>query len=60
MNIVSENGYPLESKRGDSLEEMYVKLILEGRRCFAEVPDNIKEETKRLLIEIGREDLLEE
>ncbi len=60
MNKENGDGHPLENKRSDSLEEMYVKLILQGKRYFAEVPDNIKEEIRRLLIEQGREDLLEE
>lgn len=39
--------------------EMYVKLILEGKRFFAEVPEIIMDEIRQILIEIGREDLIE-
>lgn len=40
------------------IAEMYVKLILEGKRFYGEVPVEVKEDVKRLLIEQGREDLL--
>lgn len=59
MIIYIENGHPIENRWGDSLAEMYVKLILEGRRFFAEIPEEVKEEARRLLIEMGREDLIE-
>lgn len=39
--------------------EMYVKMILQGKRYYEEVPVQIKEEVKKKLIECGREDLLE-
>lgn len=42
------------------MAEMYAKLILEGKRTFREVPEEIKEETKKILIAMGGEDLLEE
>ena len=42
------------------MAEMYVRLILRGKRCFAEVPEHIKDEVKRLLVQIQREDLLED
>lgn len=60
MNSSNENGHPIENKWGDDVAEMYAKLILEGRRCFAEVPKEVKEETRQILIEMGREDLLDE
>ena len=56
----TENGHPINNEWGDRLAEMYAKLILEGKRFFAEVPKEVKEETRRLLIEMGREDLTEE
>lgn len=40
------------------MEEMYVNLILKGRRSFEEVPVEVKEKVRELLIEIGREDLI--
>lgn len=40
------------------MAEMYVKLILEGKRFYGEVPIEVKEEVKRLLMEQGRDDLL--
>ncbi|BBF44564.1 hypothetical protein lbkm_3277 [Lachnospiraceae bacterium KM106-2] len=39
--------------------EMYVRLILKGKRFFAEVPENIKEEVKEELLKLDREDLLD-
>lgn len=39
--------------------EMYVRLILQGKRYFGEVPENIKEQVKEQLIKIDRKDLLE-
>ena len=59
MNISLKNGHPID-EWGDNLAEMYVKLILEGRRFFAEVPEEVKEKARQLLIEMGREDLIEE
>lgn len=38
---------------------LYVNLILAGRKKFSEVPYYIKPEVRELLIELGREDLLE-
>ena len=40
------------------MEEMYVNLILKGRRSFEEVPVEVKEKVRELLIVIGREDLI--
>ncbi len=59
MNIYIENGNPVENKWGDHLEEMYVQLILSGKRFFAEVPEEVKEKVRQLLIDMGREDLLD-
>ncbi len=60
MNIYTEGGNATDNKRGDYLVEMYVKLILEGKRFFAEVPERIMDETRQKLIEVGREDLIEQ
>ncbi len=59
MNNYTQGGNPTDNKRGDYLVEMYVKLILEGKRFFAEVPEIIMDEIRQILIEIGREDLIE-
>ena len=40
------------------MAEIYYKLILEGRRVFHEVPDEIKPAVKQLLIQNQREDLI--
>lgn len=59
MNNSIKTGYPIENG-GDHMAEMYAKLIIEGKRTFSEVPDEIKEETRQILIAMGGEDLLEE
>lgn len=41
------------------IAEIYVQLILKGKRCFLEVPCEVREKVRELLIEIDREDLLE-
>lgn len=33
--------------------EVYVKLIINGRRSFEQVPDNLKEDVKNRLTELG-------
>lgn len=40
------------------MAKMYVALILKGKRFFAEVPVEVKEEVRTLLIEMNREDLI--
>lgn len=32
--------------------KLYVQLILQGKRSFTEVPDNIKEEVRSVLVEM--------
>lgn len=41
------------------MAEMYVRLILQGKRFYEEVPKEVKEQVKELLVNMNREDLLE-
>lgn len=36
----------------------YVRLILRGERCFKEVPKEVKEEVRQMLLDLDREDLI--
>ena len=40
------------------MAEMYVKLILQGKRFYEEVPKEVKDQVREQLISINREDLL--
>lgn len=42
------------------MAEMYVALILRGKRFFAEVPKEVKEEVRTILIKLDRKDLIME
>lgn len=40
------------------MAEMYVVLIIKGKRYYEEVPREVKEDVKEYLLQMGREDLL--
>lgn len=40
--------------------EIYVALILKGKRTFSQVPERIKDKVREMLIDLGLEDLIDE
>ena len=57
MNIIVKEGNAIEKSRSDDMPEMYARLILVGKRSLAEVNTSAKEQTRQILIAMGREDL---
>lgn len=55
-----DNTYDKSFEWGISMIEMYVQLIVQGKRSFIEVPEQIKHEVQRRLIELNRLDLLDD
>lgn len=43
-----------------AMVNIYVDLIIRRRKKFSQVPANLKEDVKRVLIERSREDLIDE
>lgn len=43
-----------------AMVNIYVDLIIKHRKIFSQVPTNLKEDVRNVLIEKGREDLIDE
>lgn len=43
-----------------AMVNIYVDLIIKRKKKFSQVPANLKEDVKQVLIERGREDLIDE
>ena len=43
-----------------AMVNIYVDLIIKRRKIFSQVPANLKEDVRNVLIEKGREDLIDE
>lgn len=43
-----------------AMVNVYVDLIIKRKKKFSQVPANLKEDVKQVLIEKGREDLIDE
>ena len=47
-------------KGGVEMDVVYAKLIIYGKRTFAQVPKNLKERTKKCLEDLGMGELAKE
>lgn len=52
--------YALLRKEVGDMAEIYVALIIKGRRTYASVPARLKEQVKQILIDLELENLVEE
>lgn len=56
------NGLNFQSTQPQQLAmvNIYVDLIIKRKKKFSQVPANLKEDIRQVLIERGREDLIDE